>query len=52
MVEREKIITGKNVQIGDIILGLASNGLHTNGYSLARKLCIRGRWLHWWIFCK
>jgi len=38
VVEREKIITGKNVQIGDIILGLASNGLHTNGYSLARKL--------------
>jgi phosphoribosylformylglycinamidine cyclo-ligase len=37
-VERERIITGKNVQIGDVILGLASNGLHTNGYSLARKL--------------
>ena len=38
VVDREKIITGKDVQIGDIILGLASNGLHTNGYSLARKL--------------
>jgi phosphoribosylformylglycinamidine cyclo-ligase len=38
VVEREKIITGKDVQIGDIVLGLASNGLHTNGYSLARKL--------------
>jgi phosphoribosylformylglycinamidine cyclo-ligase len=38
VVERERIITGKDVQIGDIILGLASNGLHTNGYSLARKL--------------
>jgi phosphoribosylformylglycinamidine cyclo-ligase len=38
VAERERIITGKNVQIGDIILGLASNGLHTNGYSLARKL--------------
>jgi len=38
VVEREKIITGKAVQPGDIILGLASNGLHTNGYSLARKL--------------
>jgi phosphoribosylformylglycinamidine cyclo-ligase len=37
-VEREKIINGKNVQIGDVILGLPSNGLHTNGYSLARKL--------------
>ena len=38
VVEREKIITGKDVQIGDIILGMPSNGLHTNGYSLARKL--------------
>jgi len=38
VVNRERIITGKNVQIGDIVLGLPSNGLHTNGYSLARKL--------------
>lgn len=38
VVDREKIITGKDVQIGDIIIGLPSNGLHTNGYSLARKL--------------
>ena len=37
-VERNRIITGKDVQIGDIVLGMASNGLHTNGYSLARKL--------------
>ena len=38
VVDREKIVTGKNVEIGDVVLGLASNGLHTNGYSLARKL--------------
>ena len=38
VVDREKIVTGKDVQIGDIVLGLPSNGLHTNGYSLARKL--------------
>ena len=38
VVEREKIITGKTVEIGDVVLGLPSNGLHTNGYSLARKL--------------
>jgi phosphoribosylformylglycinamidine cyclo-ligase len=37
-VDREKIVNGQNVQIGDVILGLPSNGLHTNGYSLARKL--------------
>jgi phosphoribosylformylglycinamidine cyclo-ligase len=38
VAERERIITGKTVEPGDVILGLASNGLHTNGYSLARKL--------------
>jgi phosphoribosylformylglycinamidine cyclo-ligase len=38
VVDREKIVTGKTVEIGDVVLGLASNGLHTNGYSLARKL--------------
>jgi len=38
VVDRDRIITGANVQIGDIILGLPSTGLHTNGYSLARKL--------------
>jgi len=37
-VERERIITGKTVEVGDVILGLASNGLHTNGYALARRL--------------
>jgi len=37
-VERERIINGKTVEVGDVILGLPSNGLHTNGYSLARKL--------------
>jgi phosphoribosylformylglycinamidine cyclo-ligase len=38
VVERERIVTGKDVQVGDIVLGLPSNGLHTNGFSLARKL--------------
>jgi phosphoribosylformylglycinamidine cyclo-ligase len=38
VVEREKILTGKDVQIGDVLVGLPSLGLHTNGYSLARKL--------------
>ncbi|MDD5483624.1 MAG: phosphoribosylformylglycinamidine cyclo-ligase [Kiritimatiellae bacterium] len=37
-VERKKIITGKNIRPGDIIAGLPSSGLHTNGYSLARKI--------------
>ena len=38
MADRSRIITGEKVQAGDILIGLASNGLHTNGYSLARKL--------------
>jgi phosphoribosylformylglycinamidine cyclo-ligase len=38
VVDREHIITGEKVGVGDVLLGLPSNGLHTNGYSLARKL--------------
>ena len=37
MVERTKIVNGADVRPGDVVLGLASDGLHTNGYSLARK---------------
>ena len=37
-VERKRILTGKNVRAGDVLLALPSAGLHTNGYSLARKL--------------
>jgi len=37
MVDQKKIINGTAIHDGDICLGLASNGLHTNGYSLARK---------------
>jgi phosphoribosylformylglycinamidine cyclo-ligase len=37
-VNRPEIITGEGIQIGDVLIGLPSNGLHTNGYSLARKL--------------
>lgn len=38
VVEKEKIITGQTIRPGHILLGLASNGLHTNGFSLARKV--------------
>ncbi len=37
-VNRDKIVTGEHIQVGDVLVGLPSNGLHTNGYSLARKL--------------
>ena len=38
VVEKEKIISGENIKPGDAVLGLPSSGLHTNGYSFARKL--------------
>jgi phosphoribosylformylglycinamidine cyclo-ligase len=38
VVDRARIIDSSNIKPGDAILGLASNGLHTNGYSLARKI--------------
>jgi len=37
-VNRPDVVTGEHIQIGDVLIGLPSNGLHTNGYSLARKL--------------
>ena len=40
VVDREKIIDGKNIRAGDAIIGLPSSGLHTNGYSLARKILL------------
>ncbi len=41
VVERHKILDGARVKPGDMILGLASSGLHTNGYSLARDVLFR-----------
>ncbi|MBT4155037.1 MAG: phosphoribosylformylglycinamidine cyclo-ligase [Candidatus Marinimicrobia bacterium] len=38
VVEKSKIITGKHIKPGHVVLGLPSSGLHTNGYSFARKL--------------
>ena len=37
-VERRRMLTGAEIEAGDVLLGLPSQGLHTNGYSLARKL--------------
>jgi len=40
VVEREQIIDGSRVQPGDVLIGLASTGLHSNGYSLARRVLL------------
>ncbi|MCS4532755.1 phosphoribosylformylglycinamidine cyclo-ligase [Neisseria montereyensis] len=41
VVEKDKVINGRNIVPGDIVLGLASNGAHSNGYSLIRKIIER-----------
>ena len=41
VVEKESIIDGKNIKSGDLLVGFRSNGLHTNGYSLARKVLLK-----------
>lgn len=42
VVDRDKALTGAAVREGDVLVGLASAGLHTNGYSLARKALFEG----------
>jgi phosphoribosylformylglycinamidine cyclo-ligase len=37
-VDRDKIVTGERIEKGDVIIGLAASGLHSNGYSLVRKI--------------
>jgi phosphoribosylformylglycinamidine cyclo-ligase len=39
VAERSKLITGEKIQPGDVVIGLPSSGLHSNGYSLVRKIC-------------
>ncbi len=41
LVEKDQIINGSPIKPGDVLIGLASSGLHTNGYSLARKLFLQ-----------
>jgi phosphoribosylformylglycinamidine cyclo-ligase len=41
VVERKRVITGSTIQPGNVILGLGSSGLHSNGYTLARHICFK-----------
>lgn len=43
VVERRKIVSGKAIKPGDVLIGLASSGAHSNGYSLIRKIVERAR---------
>jgi phosphoribosylformylglycinamidine cyclo-ligase len=40
VVDKDEIINGTKIQKGDVLIGVTSNGLHTNGYSLARKVLL------------
>ncbi len=46
VVDRPKMLDPESVQAGDVLIGLASSGLHSNGYSLARKVCVEGKTLY------
>jgi phosphoribosylformylglycinamidine cyclo-ligase len=41
VVEKRRILDGSNIRKGDLVIGLQSSGLHTNGYSLARRILLR-----------
>jgi phosphoribosylformylglycinamidine cyclo-ligase len=41
VVERDRMLDGKGIRAGDVVIGLASSGLHTNGYSLAREILFK-----------
>jgi phosphoribosylformylglycinamidine cyclo-ligase len=42
VVERDRVIDGSSIGVGDVVLGLASSGLHSNGYSLVRRILDEG----------
>lgn len=46
LVEVDKVVTGDRLRPGDVVVGVASNGIHSNGLTLARKVLLHGRSVH------
>jgi phosphoribosylformylglycinamidine cyclo-ligase len=46
VVKKDKIITGAKIDVGDVVLGFKSSGMHSNGYTLARKVIPKNMWMN------
>jgi phosphoribosylformylglycinamidine cyclo-ligase len=46
VVDKDKVITGMNIKLGDVIVAVPSSGLHSNGYSLARKIIAESKYTY------
>lgn len=46
IVDKDKVVTGEKIQIGDVLVGVPSDGLHSNGYTLARRIVAESKYTY------
>jgi len=46
VVDKDKVITGERIQVGDVLVGVPSSGLHSNGYTLARRIVAESKYTY------